>query len=76
MDEIIGLHVRYFDYLELERFGTIIFAEPYMNRQDIVYVYIEDEEPEFNIHSDVLGGKEIKYAEIRLSTEVSLDEKY
>lgn len=70
-DSIIGLHVRYFDILQLERFGTIVYAEPYTN--DIAYVYIEDEDLEFNIHMDILNGKEVRYAEIRLSTEVYLD---
>ena len=49
-DEIIGLSVRYFDYLGLERFGRIVFAEPSNMNPNIVYVYIEDEESEFNVH--------------------------
>lgn len=76
----IGLHVKYFDYLGLERFGRIIYIEPsnmYSNiyETDIYYVYIEDEEVEFNTH-DIIINNEIKmYAEIRLSTEVYIDEK-
>ena len=72
-DEIIGLSVRYFDYLGLERFGRIVFAEPSNTNPDIVYVYIEDEESEFNIHEIVLVSKVIRYAEIRESTEVYPD---
>ena len=72
-DEIIGLSVRYFDYLGLERFGRIVFAEPSNTNPDMVYVYIEDEESEFNIHELALVSKVIKYAEIRESTEVYPD---
>ena len=75
MDNITGLHVKYYDYLGLERFGRIIFTEPYPYDTSILYVYIEDEETEFNIHKDVLNGNEIEYAEIRLSSEVYIDEK-
>ena len=75
MSDIIDLHVKYYDYLDLERFGRIIFTEPYPYDQNILYVYIEDEEPKFNIHKDILGGKEISYAEIRLSSEVYIDEQ-
>ena len=75
MDNITGLHVKYYDYLGLERFGRIIFTEPYPYNTSILYVYIEDEETEFNIHKDVLNGNEIEYAEIRLSSEVYIDEK-
>ena len=72
-DDLIGLHVRYFDYLGLERFGTIIFSEPFQYDDSIRYVYIEDEEVEFNIHEDNFNGNIVKYAEIRLTTEVILD---
>ena len=72
-DEIIGLSVRYFDYLGLERFGRIVFAEPSNTNPNTVYVYIEDEESEFNIHEIVLVSKVIRYAEIRESTEVYPD---
>ena len=75
MSNIIGLHVKYYDYLDLERFGRIIYIEPYPNDPNILYVYIEDEEPEFNIHKYTMENKEISYAEIRLSTEVYIDEK-
>ena len=72
-DEIIGLSVRYFDYLGLERFGRIVFAEPSNANPNMVYVYIEDEESEFNIHEVALVSKVIRYAEIRESTEVYPD---
>ena len=72
-DEIIGLSVRYFDYLGLERFGRIVFAEPSNANPNTVYVYIEDEESEFNVHEVALVSKVIRYAEIRESTEVYPD---
>lgn len=70
---IIGKHVKYFDYVGDERFGTIIAAEPYPMDPEVAYVYIEDEDPEYNIHEDFVGGTLIKYAEIRPSTEVYPD---
>lgn len=69
--DIIGRTVRYFDYIGSERYGRIIFVEPYPMDPDQVYVYIEDEEIEFNIHEDFLGGQNIRYAEIRPSSEVA-----
>jgi hypothetical protein len=74
-DPLIGLHVRYFDYLDMERFGTVIMSEPYPNDESVRYVYIEDDDPEYNIHQDVVLGQTILYAEIRLSTEVNVDEQ-
>lgn len=73
MDEVIGTHVRYFDYLGLERFGIVIAAEHY--RDDLAYLYIEDEEPEYNIHEDFVNGAIVRYAEIRLSDQVNIDER-
>lgn len=75
MDNIIGLHIKYFDYLGLERFGRICYVEPSNISQDIVYIYIEDEEPEFNIHTVMTSMGSIKYAEIRTNEEVYLDER-
>lgn len=74
-DELIGVHVRYFDYLGLERFGTIVSSEPFQHDDSVRYIYIEDEEVEFNIHEDIINGDSIRYAEIRLTTEVILDTK-
>ena len=73
MDEVIGTHVRYFDYLGLERFGIVIAAEYY--RDDLAYLYIEDEEPEYNIHEDFVNGTIVRYAEIRMSNQVNIDER-
>lgn len=75
MDTIIGLHIKYFDYLGLERFGRICYAEPFNMSPEIVYVYIDDEEPEFNIHEIMTPSGIIKYAEMRTSEEVYLDER-
>lgn len=72
-NNIIGKHVRYFDYLDDERFGTIVAIEPYPMDPEVVYVYIEDEDPEYNVHQDFVNGSLITYAEIRPSTEVYPD---
>lgn len=74
MENIIGLHVKYFDYLGLERFGRICYSEPSNMQPDTIYVYIEDEDPEFNIHSIMTCDGEVRYAEIRTNEEVYLDE--
>lgn len=76
-DNIIGTPVRYFDYIGSERFGRIVAIEPYLLGPDQVYVYIEDEETEFNIHDIIVDNKviKIKYSELRLSSEVYIDEK-
>lgn len=70
--ELIGKHVMYFDFLGIDSFGYIVAIEP-GPEPDIVYCYIEDEDMEDNIHEDVVNGKKIKYAEIRLSSEVYPD---
>lgn len=70
----IGLHVKYYDYLGIDRFGTIVAVEPTnMYGSDIFYVYIEDENMDYNIHEDIINGTRIKYAELRLSIEVYID---
>ena len=73
-DDVIGKSVKYYDYLDDERFGTIVAIEPYNQNEGVVYVYISDNEEEYNFHQDMVGGKLVKYAELRLSTEVYLDE--
>ena len=76
MNEVIGTHVRYFDYLDNERFGTVVAAEPVLyGPSDLAWLYIEDEEPEYNIHQDFVCGQLITYAEIRVSNEVYIDER-
>ena len=74
MKKLIGKSVKYFDYLDTERFGTIVAIEPYPNDPEQVYVYISDTDEEFNIHSDLVNGQQINYAELRLSSEVYFDE--
>lgn len=75
MDNIIGKAVKYYDYVGDERFGSIIAIEPSNFGEDIVYCYIEDEDPEYNIHNDlIMNGMIKRYAELRLSTEVYIDE--
>lgn len=75
MDNIIGLHIKYFDYLGLERFGRICYAEPSNVNPNQIYVYIDDEEPEFNIHEVITPSGPLKYAEIRTNEEVYPDER-
>ena len=74
MKSCIGLHVKYFDYLGLERFGRIIYVEPSNMNPDKFYVYIEDEESEFNIHDININGEIKMYAELRINDEVYLDD--
>lgn len=71
--ELIGQHVVYYDYLGIESYGIIVAIEPYS--EDQIYVYIEDEDGEDNIHEDIINGKQIRYAEMRLSSEIYLDEE-
>lgn len=73
LNELIGKHIIYFDYLGIESYGIIVGIEP-CNEEDQVYVYIEDEDGEDNIHEDIINGKHIRYAEIRLSSEIYLDD--
>ena len=68
--KFLGKTIKYYDYLDAERYGRIAAIEPNPNAPDTPFIYIEDEEQEFNEHSDVIAGKEIKYADIRLSSEV------
>lgn len=74
MKDCIGLHVKYFDYLGLERFGIIIYVEPSNMNPDKFYVYIEDEESEFNIHDININGEIKMYAELRINDEVYIDD--
>lgn len=84
---VIGTNVSYLDYLGYQRFGKIAWIEPYLGDQDdpektTVWVYIVDEDPQYNVHEFIVNMgslekpdiKHIMYAELRLSTEVVLDE--
>lgn len=73
INELIGKQVIYHDYLGEEHYGHILAIEPCQNIPDEVYIYIEDEEIEFNIHQDMVNGNLITYAEIKPSSEVILD---
>lgn len=68
--KFIGMSVKYYDYLDAERYGRIVAIEPNPNADDTPFVYIEDEEQEFNIHDDIVSGREVRYAEIRFSSEI------
>lgn len=75
MDNIIGKPVKYYDYVGDERFGSIIAIDPSNFGDDIVYCYIEDEDPSYNIHNElIIDGMVKRYAELRLSTEVYIDD--
>lgn len=74
ISELIGKHVIYYDYVGIECYGSIVAIELYTT-EDEVYVYIEDENGEENIHEDIVNGKRIKYSDIRLSSEIYLDER-
>ena len=83
----LGKSIIYYDYLGYQRYGKIGWMEPYEGDQPddgtiISWVYISDDDPEYNVHEFVVNVgtakkpdiKHIMYAEIRLSTEVILDE--
>lgn len=73
VNELIGKQVTYFDYLGEEHHGSIVAIESCRISKDEVYIYINDEEQEFNIHQDVINGVQITYAELRPSSEIILD---
>lgn len=68
---IIGQKIKYFDFLGCEQYGKIVAVEPYPLDPNQVYVYIEDEEAEFNRYDlPCSNGSVIMYAEMRLSSEI------
>lgn len=75
-DYIIGKQILYEDYLGFERSGRIVAIEftNTTNVDGIAYIYIEDEDTEFNVHQDVVNGQLVTYAELRPSNEVYLDD--
>lgn len=75
MKNIIGTRIKYYDYLGSERFGSIIATEPYPDDPEILYCYIEDDDPDENINQDVVCGINILYATLRPSNEVYIDEQ-
>ena len=85
--DIIGTHIFYKDYLGIERAGIIGWFEDYKGDEPdedglkTVWLYVCDEDPEYNTHQIVVdmgqpGRPDLKticYADMRLSTEVRLD---
>ena len=71
---LIGKSVKYYDYLDSERFGSIVAIEPYPMDPEQVYVYIEDNDTELNTHQEFINGQVVRFAEIRPSSEVYIDE--
>lgn len=85
--DVLGSDIKYKDYLGYERPGKIGWIEPYFGSDSndpdgqIVWVYVVDDDPDYNVHEFIvnMGSMEkpdlrtINYAELRLSTEVVLD---
>lgn len=86
MNEVLGKAIGYNDYLGNLRSGVIGFIEEYKAPQEIdsdgkrvVWVYVVDDDPEYNVHQIIIPDKEgkpamLNYADLRLSTEVFLDD--
>ena len=86
MENVLGKVIGYYDYLDNLRSGIIGFIEDYKAPQDIdadgkriAWIYVVDDDPEYNVHTIVIPDnngqpKTLNYAELRLSTEVFLDE--
>ena len=76
IQDFIGRTVRYFDYIGSERYGRIVYMEPCTAAhvlEGTMYVYIEDEEIELNIHeASFVDVGDICYAEIRISTDIAI----
>lgn len=76
----INKEIQYEDYMGQLRAGTIAFLEPYNgssveNDGSIYWVYIADDEMDMNIHQFVVNEQHsFMYAEVRLSTEVWLND--
>jgi hypothetical protein len=73
INNIIGKKIVYLDYLGCERYGKIIHIEPYPLQDNLVYVYIQDDEYSENTHTIITQNGEEMYAELRLSNEVYFD---
>ena len=74
ISKLIGKKVRYFDYNGFERYGSIVAIEPYPKDDSVVYLYISDDDIDYNIHNDIVFGVLVNYADIRTSIEVCLVE--
>ena len=88
-NDVIGKSIIYQDYLGMQRYGKIAWVEEYNGPDNddpegtVVWVYIIDEDPEYNVHEMIVNFgtdmqpnvKSFMYAEIRLSTEITLDEE-
>lgn len=86
--ELLGKEIIYEDYLGQQRSGVIAWVEPYKtaevdeNGRFDVWIYVADQDIEYNSKTIVVpimkdGNREMStvcYADIRLSSEVILDE--
>ena len=84
---IIGTHIIYQDYLGIDRPGIIGWFEDYLGDEPeddgkkTVWIYVVDEDPEYNnkefvVNMGTVDNPDVRtlmYAEMRLSTEVRLD---
>lgn len=88
-DELVGLDIVYKDYLGYERTGKIGWYEHCSHDEYddegnlIVWIYVVDEDPEYNVHEFIFNAsadpskpdvKRLMYADLRLSSEVVIDE--
>ena len=81
--EVIGKAVMYQDYLGIQRFAIIGWLEPYLTdgSDGVYWLYLIDDDTDYNNKELVVNYgppakpdmRTIMYAEMRLSTEVSLD---
>lgn len=74
-NKLIGRPVIYNDYLGFKQYGQIVFIEPYPNDPELAYLYIQNEIVDENTHHLETANGIISYADIRVSSDVYLDEK-
>ena len=82
--QLVGRDIIYKDYLGYERPGKIGFVEPYEAPSDepMVWCYIVDDDPEYNNKQFIFNAgtqvaqdiRTLYYADLRLNTEIALDE--
>lgn len=73
MDRYLNKPVMYYDTLGFMCYGKIVAIEPYPQDRNLAWIYIEDEDDDVNTMQDMVNGALIKYAALRISTDVILD---
>lgn len=82
--DLLGTEIVYNDYLGMSRSGSIAWAEPYItpdNDGSVAWLYIADTDLDYNNKTIIVNFgsmqkpdmREIHYADMRLSTEISID---